>query len=64
MTPADDQYVYGKQALNWNQNTLTFGGDTSGDYEDTLGEYNFGEDIFDEHAFDEHMSDDTPTLIN
>ena len=53
MTPADDEYVYGKQALNWTQNTLTFGGD--------FGGYNFGED---EHALDEHMFDDTPTLIN
>lgn len=59
ITPADDQYVYGQQALNWNERTLTFGEDTVGRGEDT-----FGEHTFDEDAFDENMFDETPNLIN
>jgi len=69
ITPADDQYVYGQQALNWNERTLTFGEDTFGRYasgegEDTFGEHTFDEDAFDENAFDENMFDETPNLIN
>lgn len=77
ITPADDQYVYGQQALNWNERTITFGEDTFGRYtsgEDTFGRYasgedasgedTFGEHTFDEDAFDENMFDETPNLIN
>lgn len=67
ITPADDQYVYGQQALNWNERTLTFGEDTFGRHasgEDAFGEDTFGEHTFDEDAFDENMFDETPNLIN
>ena len=40
MTPADDQFVYSDQALNWSEGAVTFGDDT------------FDEHSFDEHMFD------------
>jgi len=43
MTPADDQYIYEDQALNWSEGTITFGEET------------FDEHAFDEHMFDKHV---------
>ena len=43
ITPADDQYIYEDQALNWSEGTITFGEET------------FDEHAFDEHIFDKHV---------
>jgi len=43
ITPADDQYIYEDQALNWSEGTITFGEET------------FDEPAFDEHMFDKHV---------
>lgn len=40
MTPADDQYIYAEQALNWSEGAVTFG-------DDTFDEHSFDERMFD-----------------
>ena len=43
ITPADDQYIFENQALDWSEGALAFGEDA------------FDEHAFDEYMLDEHV---------